>query len=423
MHRLPHSTYYRDRDTEYNLCQDFPGDEILIDGLHAMQLHFWNNNIGIEIPVVQVMNTAHYLAAYMFATTCSGDQLEYDVLAYDSMSRDKQLTRVALIVLAAMLKRTDGFRAQNCRNLILENREPDFDCGVTLYDQFLCSAEKRFSEEDFLIDTHAQILALKAENTELKIKYHVMEEKYQQINIGTQNNNCTINNYFGYNPASTSIPTDEPKKETSPIIRDGHLYLYDDNENAPKEEHLEQQSLEIAYFQENLKQWVMDNTSAVKKFIEAKSKEFEGIVFTAEDVLVHEDGLAHAIGELFAQEYSYYLPVDLVRHAECESVEQEMRCDNPGDKLYPYGPYMLTIRLWLAKNHSVEEVQQYIDTLNWDKINQTIIAIILPYVGIQKYLYLTQQKLGEIGAWTREHNQSKKRKAMEEKDQMSFNFD
>ena len=90
MHRLPHSPYFRDRDSEYDLCQDFPGDEILIDGLHAMQSHFYNNGVNVTIPVVRLMNTVHYLASYMFSTECSGDQMEYDVLAYDSYGRDKQ---------------------------------------------------------------------------------------------------------------------------------------------------------------------------------------------------------------------------------------------------------------------------------------------------------------------------------------------
>lgn len=172
-----------------------------------MQLHFQNNNVNVDIPVVRIMNTAHFLAAYMFSTECSGDQLEYDAIAHDSLSRDKQLTRVAMIVLAAMLKRTQGFRASNCRNLILENREPDFDYGVTLYDRFLRSAEKRFSEENFLIDTHAQILSLKAENTRLtseniQLKYTIttMEKAKPQTivyNYGTvndihDNHNCNI---------------------------------------------------------------------------------------------------------------------------------------------------------------------------------------------------------------------------------------
>ena len=122
MHRQPHSPYYRDRASEYDLCHDFPADEPLIDGLHAMQSHFLNNGLYIDIPVVRVMNTAHYIAAYMFSNECSGDQMEYDALAYDSFGRDKQLVPLTMIVLAAMLKRTEGFRARQCRNIILSDR-------------------------------------------------------------------------------------------------------------------------------------------------------------------------------------------------------------------------------------------------------------------------------------------------------------
>jgi len=83
---------------------------------------------------------------------------------------------------------------------------------VTLYERFLKSAEKRFSEEDFLIDTHTQIQKLVAqneqlvaENNELKLKYQVMEEKYTQVNINTQNNNCTqIENQ--YNITYANVP-------------------------------------------------------------------------------------------------------------------------------------------------------------------------------------------------------------------------
>jgi len=227
MRHVPHAPYYHDRDSEYELCNDFPGDSVLIDGLHSMQAHFWNNNVNVDIPVVRVMNTAHFLASYMFSTECSGDQLEYDAIAHDSIGRDKQLVQVAMIVLAAMLKRTEGCRARNCRALILDNRPPDFEEGVTLYDRFLRSSETRFAEEDFLIDTHAQIQRLQAENTRLtseniQLKYTIttMEEKYQQINIGTQNNNCTINYYYGYSPTAASVPTDEPKREPSTIPPD-----------------------------------------------------------------------------------------------------------------------------------------------------------------------------------------------------------
>ena len=216
--------YYRDRLTEYELCQDFPADELFIYGLYSMQSHFDNNGVHITIPIVRVMNTAHYLAAYMFATTCSGDQLEYEVMASMSCGRDRQLAKVALIVLAAMLKRTDGFRARQCRNVILDNRDEDFEEGVTLYDRFLRSAEKHFAEEDFLIDTHAQIIQLQEENTRLtseniKLKYTIttMEEKYQQFNIGTQNVNFgTINLYT--TTATQTQTADAPREETQPQL-------------------------------------------------------------------------------------------------------------------------------------------------------------------------------------------------------------
>ena len=239
---IVHEPYYRDRLTVRDLCHDFPGDEIFIDGLHAMQSHFCTNNVPIDIPIVRVMNAAHFLAAYMFSTTCSGDQGEYDALTYGSVGHDKKVMLVTLIVLAAMLKRTDGFRARQCRNMLLENRPEDFHEGVSLYDQFLRSAEKHFAEEDFLLDTHAQILRQKeeitrltSENIQLKYTITTMEEKYQQI-IGTQykqdNNQGTIYNapvtiQYITNPAEQN--TSEPKQAysekeqvyTPPVPREG----------------------------------------------------------------------------------------------------------------------------------------------------------------------------------------------------------
>ena len=184
-----------------------------------MQSHFITNNVPVEIPVVRVMNAAHFLLAYVFATTCSGDQREYDALAYGSVGHDKRVMLVTLIVLAAMLKRTEGFRAGMCRNMLLENRSEDFYEGVSLYDQFLRNAEKHFAEEDFLIDTHVQIQRqqeeinrLTSENIQLKYTLTKMEkDKPQTIvyNYGTYND-------IHDNPYSniyTTAPTDEPKKE------------------------------------------------------------------------------------------------------------------------------------------------------------------------------------------------------------------
>lgn len=223
--RLTHSDYYRDRSSESELCYDFPGDDIFIDGLHAMQMHFWSNNRNIDIPVVRVMNAAHFIAAYMLQTSCSGDQWEYDALAYGSVGKDRQLAALTIIVLAAMLKRTDGFRARNCRNLILEERSEDFEEGVTLYERFLRSAEERFAEEDFLIDIPALATQLREKDeliaqqsqqiATLENTITSMEEKYTQI-IGTQykqdNNQGTIYNgpvTIHQYPASPSSVTSE----------------------------------------------------------------------------------------------------------------------------------------------------------------------------------------------------------------------
>ncbi len=215
----------------------------------------------------------------------------------------------------------------------------------------------------------------------------------------------------------------EKKSLIGKAIHDGHFYFYASEYDAPNKEDLNQFTTEVSIFPEIDKQWLVDNTNAIQQFIEVKSKEFEGIVFTEEDVMVHEEGLVPTIGALWAQEYANYLPIDLVRDSECESVEQGTRSANPEDEPEPYGPYILTIRLWLAGNHSKEDVQQYMSSLNTEELAQTITAAVLPHVDLQKYLYLTQQKIGEVGAWARERAQRKKRKAIEEKDQMSFNFD
>lgn len=215
---IDHEPYYRDRLTTWDLCHDFPEDEMYIDGLHAMQSHFYMHNVPVDIPVVRVMNAAHFMHAYVFATTCSDNQSEYDALAFGSVGHDKKVMLVTLIVLAAMLKRTEGFRARICRNMLLEDRSEDFYEGVSLYDQFLRLEEKHFAEEDFLIDTHAQIVRqneeiarLSSENIQLKYTLTKMEnDKPQTIvyNYGTYND-------IHDNPYSTIYTTasEEPKKE------------------------------------------------------------------------------------------------------------------------------------------------------------------------------------------------------------------
>ena len=222
--RLSHYPYYRDRATEYELCRDFPTDEVLIDGLYPMQTHFDNNGVQISIPIVRVMNAAHYIAAYMFSNDCAGDQLEYEALAAMSVGRDRQLAKVIMIVLAAMLLRTEGFRARQCRSVILENRDPDFEEGVTLYDRFLRSAEQRFSMEDFLTD----IPALVEQNQQLQIENNrltteISQLKYTLTTMDKQRPQTIVYNYGTYNdihdnPNSTiyTVSPDTPTEEQTP---------------------------------------------------------------------------------------------------------------------------------------------------------------------------------------------------------------
>ena len=202
--RLSHEPYYHDRRNVADLCYDFPADETLIEGLHGMQSHLCSKGMYIEIPVVSVMNTAHYLAAYMFSSECSGDQTEYDVMAYNSMGRDRQLTAVALITLAAMLDRTDGMRARRCRSILLEDRSEDFYEGMSLFEQFLNSADKRFAEQDFMTDVMAELTDLRQQarqliNEKQQLQNHITAMENQQNNQYIQYNapvynGCTFNN-------------------------------------------------------------------------------------------------------------------------------------------------------------------------------------------------------------------------------------
>lgn len=209
MINIRNSNLYRERMSESELCYDFPGDELFINGLHAMQMHFLTNNIHLTIPVVRVMNSAHFLAAYMFSTTCSGDQMEYDLIASDYLGRDRQMSRVTIIVLAAMLKRTKGMRAANCRQMILADRDDDFNEGVLLYNRFLLSAEQRFEEESFLIDTHSRISHLIDQNQRLSEKYYQLQVKYSlmQNQQNNQYNNCVIYNAPVYNTTNNTNNT------------------------------------------------------------------------------------------------------------------------------------------------------------------------------------------------------------------------
>ncbi len=193
-----YDTYYTSRHSVRELCCDYPSDEPLVEGLYAMQMHLVNRGAVLTIPVLNVMNTAHYIAACMMQTGAEGDQYEYDTLAYMRLGHDAQVAMLAIMVLATMLKRTDGQRARQCRNVLMEDRNEDFYEGLSLYERFISSSERRFEEQDFLTDTMRQISDL--QNT---VQQLTNEKKELQKQI--ENMSKTKSVHIGYNVEQMTI--------------------------------------------------------------------------------------------------------------------------------------------------------------------------------------------------------------------------
>ena len=281
MRRIPHDSVYTDRLSERALCYDFPADKAFIDGLHAMQSYFVARGSNIDIPVVRVMNTAHWLVAYLYATSCSGEQLEYDAMTYNSVGRDKQLMYVSLIVLIAMLNRTDGARAKACRSMMLENRTEDFYEGVSLYEQWLDGGLEHYTDEDFLIDIMDEVNLLKQENErltyenkQLKTRISMKEERQAPV-IHVAGNYIDIhdNNHCNIYATEPPKPLDEvePEKKqayTPPIPKEGD---YNGVREYIEERKKYDEKFRIAWDSHNLKQncdmltrelgWLVDDHS------------------------------------------------------------------------------------------------------------------------------------------------------------------
>ena len=163
---IRNSALYRDRLTENELTSDYPADEPLIGGLHALQAYFVAQGQYIDIPVVRVMNAAHFLACYMFSIPCT-DRNEYDVILYEYVGYDKQLALITLVVLAAMLRRTDAPRARTCRSVLLEDRSDDLYEGVSLYEKFVNDTQLTFPTEAFEADIMNEVVSLRSQNNQL----------------------------------------------------------------------------------------------------------------------------------------------------------------------------------------------------------------------------------------------------------------
>lgn len=193
-----YDTYYTSRHSVRELCCDYPADEPLVEGLYAMQMHLVNRGAVLTIPVLNVMNTAHYIAACMMQTGAEGDQYEYDTLAYMRLGHDAQVAMLAIMVLTTMLKRTDGQRARQCRNVLMEDRNEDFYEGLSLYERFISSSERRFEEQDFLTDTMRQISDLQNTVQQLTLEKQQLKQQIENMNK-TPKHQTTVYNYGTYN--------------------------------------------------------------------------------------------------------------------------------------------------------------------------------------------------------------------------------
>lgn len=201
----PHSQYYRDRTSERELCCDFPGDELFIRGLRAMELHLARYNGYVHIPVVRVMNTVHRAICILLHGNSGYEQADYDQAIHQALGQERLLTGIAMVTLIAILRRTDGQRARQCRSMLMDDRGEDFYEGLELYERLIGPTELRLNEEDFLTDVMRQITDL--QNTVQQLtneRQQLIQERRQlkqqiQTMSKTPKHQTTVYNYGTYN--------------------------------------------------------------------------------------------------------------------------------------------------------------------------------------------------------------------------------
>ena len=198
------SDLYRERLTERDLVRDFPADENFIKALHCMQAYLYARNSSYAIPVVRVMNNAHFVLNYMMNLDCT-ERMEYDFIVYRNSGKDKQLAAITTITLIAMLEYTDTARARTCYSVMTEDRSEEFYEGLSLYKQWLEKPTEHFSEEDFHIDLMDEIIALRAkneqlkyENNQLQIEIKTMEKKKSATHYTEVHFHAPVGQYIDY---------------------------------------------------------------------------------------------------------------------------------------------------------------------------------------------------------------------------------
>lgn len=201
----PHSQYYRDRTSERELCCDFPGDELFIRGLRAMELHLAQYNGYVHIPVMRVMNTVHRAICILLHGNSGYEQADYDQAIHQALGQERLLTSIAMVTLIAILRRTDGQRAKQCRSMLMDDRGEDFYEGLELYERLIGPTELRLNEEDFLTDVMRQITDLQNTVQQLTQERQQLKQERQQLKqqiqtmSKTPKHQTTVYNYGTYN--------------------------------------------------------------------------------------------------------------------------------------------------------------------------------------------------------------------------------
>ena len=195
---------YTRRRSERALCSDFPADIAIIDGLKRWQVHLWNNGSNFTIPVLTVMNCAHHCAAHMLSGLEPYDDRDgYDFRIFKHVGQDRIIMAVVIVVLAAMLRRTeDSDRAYTCLRIITDDRPEDFYDRLSLFEHYVDTSQMvRYREKELLRDAAilleriAQLEAEKQQQTTyiqtLEKKIDIMEKETKHIGYNVEN--MTIN--------------------------------------------------------------------------------------------------------------------------------------------------------------------------------------------------------------------------------------
>ena len=176
-------------------------NDSLYDALQCFEMKLsMQRNRCVQMPCRQIVQTSMQVASLMLRDEdVERNKAAYFCLINRQMNGSVQERMMVLIVTAALLGLLDSPHARRCRNTLRDDVCEEFDEYLSLYEHFLASGDTRFTEEDFLIDTHTQIQQLTAQNEQLTYENQQLKndlrkmEKEKKTYIGYNVEHMTIN--------------------------------------------------------------------------------------------------------------------------------------------------------------------------------------------------------------------------------------